>query len=185
MYNVQTKTHWLRYMAAALLTAISTHAGADQFGLQLGAGTGDRGIKKGDLGFVWDPNITWWDTGNWHFTALAEGHVAQWHTDEGNVNASITEFGLNPIVRFVKNGGDIRPYIEGGVGLRGLSHAVIATDYSLSTGFQFTEIAGVGLMFGQRGQYQLGYRFQHISNAEIKRPNPGVNFHEVYVQYNF
>jgi lipid A 3-O-deacylase len=185
MNNSRAKSRWLRCGLALALAAGPVTTYADQFGLQLGGGIAERGIKKGDLGVVWNPNITWWDTGNWHFALLGEFHLAQWHTSQGNINPNITEFGVNPLVRFVKNGGDIRPYIEAGAGVRGLSHAVIATDYSVATAFQFTEIAGVGIMFGQRQQYQLGYRFQHVSNAGIKEPNPGVNFHEIYAQYNF
>ncbi|MFP3708569.1 acyloxyacyl hydrolase [Paraburkholderia sp. SIMBA_009] len=33
--------------------------------------------------------------------------------------------------------------------------------------------------------YQAGLRVQHISNADIKTPNPGLDFSWVYVQYNF
>lgn len=43
----------------------------------------------------------------------------------------------------------------------------------------------VGAQFGNRQQYQAGLRFQHVSNAGIKDPNPGINFSQLYVQYNF
>jgi hypothetical protein len=32
---------------------------------------------------------------------------------------------------------------------------------------------------------QAGFRFQHLSNADIKRPNPGMNFSRIYFQYEF
>ena len=41
------------------------------------------------------------------------------------------------------------------------------------------------LQFGSHQQYEAGYRFQHISNGGIKEPNPGINFHQLYLQYNF
>jgi lipid A 3-O-deacylase len=46
-------------------------------------------------------------------------------------------------------------------------------------------MAGVGVQFGSRQQYLAGYRFQHISNGGIKEPNPGINFSQLYLQYNF
>lgn len=43
----------------------------------------------------------------------------------------------------------------------------------------------VGALFGEHQSYQAGLRFQHLSNAGLKHPNPGINFSQVYVQYNF
>jgi hypothetical protein len=57
-------------------------------------------------------------------------------------------------------------------------------DLHLFTAFQFANMAGVGVQFGGRQQYQAGYRFQHVSNGGIKEPNPGINFHQLYLQYN-
>jgi len=41
------------------------------------------------------------------------------------------------------------------------------------------------LGFGRHGQYELGYRYQHISNAGIKRPNDGLNLHMLRLGYSF
>jgi len=46
-------------------------------------------------------------------------------------------------------------------------------------------MVGIGAQFGAKQQYQAGYRFQHLSNASIKKPNPGINFNQIYLQYNF
>jgi lipid A 3-O-deacylase len=71
------------------------------------------------------------------------------------------------------------------VGVRLLSHPTIASDYTLSTAFQFADMVGVGAQFGSHQQYLAGFRFQHLSNADIKRPNPGIDFTQLYLQYNF
>jgi hypothetical protein len=55
----------------------------------------------------------------------------------------------------------------------------------MSTAFQFGSHIGLGYRFGAKRSYEIGYRFQHISNAGIKKPNPGINFHQVRVQYHF
>ena len=92
---------------------------------------------------------------------------------------------MTPVVRFIKDTGAVRPYIEAGAGVRGLSQSRINDGYDLSSALQFAEVVGVGAQFGSRQQYEVGLRFQHISNAGIKRPNPGINFSQLYLQYNF
>lgn len=171
---------------AALILALGMSAAANasgsEFGVRLTGGIGTHGVDKADLGLVWDPDITWWDTGSWHFALLGEAHVARWFAKDGR---DIYAAGVTPVVRFIKNSGSIRPYIEGGVGIRFLSHPTISDDYTLSTSFQFSDVIGVGAQFGGHQQYEVGYRFHHISNAGIKEPNPGINFNELYFQYNF
>jgi lipid A 3-O-deacylase len=175
----------LKCVVAAALLCASGLASADQFGVQIAGGLADHHVRKLDLGFVWDPNLTWWEIGGWHFALVGEAHAAWWHTDEGNVHDNIGEFGVTPVVRFIKSSGAIRPFIEAGVGVRILTHPRISSDYTLSTAFQFADMVGVGAQFGSHQQYQFGYRFQHVSNASIKEPNPGINFQQIYVQYNF
>lgn len=175
----------LKGALAAALAGMSGLAAADQYGIQVAGGVADHHVKKLDLGFAWDPNLTWWQMGDWHFALIGEAHVAWWHTNEGNVHDNIGEIGFTPIIRFIKGSGAIRPYIEAGAGVRLISHPRISSSYTLSSAFQFADMAGVGLQFGSHQQYQAGYRFQHISNASIKEPNPGINFNQVYLQYNF
>jgi lipid A 3-O-deacylase len=89
------------------------------------------------------------------------------------------------VIRFIKSSGLARPYIEVDAGIRLLSSTRISSDFSVGTAFQFADMAGVGLQFGSHQQYLAGYRFQHISNGGIKEPNPGINFSQLYLQYNF
>jgi hypothetical protein len=90
----------LNIVCATLRLGSSCLAAADQFGIQIAGGLGDRHVKKLDLGLVWDPNLTWWQIGDWHFALIGEAHVAWWHTDEGNVHENIGEIGVTPIIRF-------------------------------------------------------------------------------------
>lgn len=175
----------LHAMLAASLLGGSGAAFADRWGIQAGVGFSDRhGVDKADIGVVWDPGWNWWEVGGWHFAFVVEGHAGYWHTG-GNVHSSIGEFGVTPMFRFIKSSGQIRPFIEAGGGVRLLTHPTISDNFSLSTAFQFAPTGGVGVQFGQRQQYQVGYRFEHVSNAGIKEPNPGINFHQFYLQYNF
>jgi lipid A 3-O-deacylase len=175
----------LKGTAAVLLFGASGLALADQFGLQVGAGLGDRHVKKLDLSVVWDPGLNWWHIGDWHFSLIGEANASWWHTNEGDVHDNIGEFGVTPLIRFIKGSGLIRPYAELGAGIRLLTSPRLSSTFTLGTAFQFAEMAGVGFQFGGHQQYQAGYRFQHISDGGIKEPNPGINFHQLYLQYNF
>src|ERR1700761_3063753 len=134
MDNKKNAFHGLALKGAlvACLFGASGWASADQFGVQITGGVGDRHIKKLDLGLVWDPNLTWWYIGDWHFALIGEAHAAWWHTDEGNEHDNIGEFGVTPVVRFIKGTGAIRPFIEAGVGARGVTPPRISSTYTLS-----------------------------------------------------
>src|ERR1044072_1130826 len=112
---------WCAFIGAT--AAASRTAEADQFGVQLAGGVADHDVRKVDIGLVWDPGLRWWEIGGYHFTFLGEGHVACWGIREKPASHSnIWEFGVSPVLRFVKSSGWIRPYIEAGVGVRLLSH---------------------------------------------------------------
>mgnify|MGYP001550240072 CR=1 FL=1 len=189
------KSATLRGIVSALLLGAAAGASAQEtvaaassdhtFGAQIAVGVAQHKVKKVDLGFVWDPGLNFWHIGGWHFSLLGEAHLGYWHTDEGTFHNDVYEVGLTPMVRFIKDSGWIRPYLEAGAGVRVLSHPTITDSYTLSTAFQFSETAGVGAQFGSRQQYAAGVRFQHVSNGGIKEPNPGINFTQLYLQYNF
>jgi lipid A 3-O-deacylase len=46
-------------------------------------------------------------------------------------------------------------------------------------------VVGFGLGFGDKGQYEISYRLQHISNGGIKTPNQGMNLHLLRLGYSF
>jgi hypothetical protein len=168
------------------LAIASTVAKADTFGVQLAGGVADHDVKKADLGVVWDPNLTWWEIGGFHFTVVGEGHVAYWDIQESQKShPDILELGVTPVLRFIKSSGWFRPYVEGGIGIRFLSSVRETETRTFSSSFQFAEMVGVGAAFGDHQNYQAGFRFQHLSNGGIEHPNPGINFSQIYVQYNF
>jgi hypothetical protein len=46
---------------------------------------------------------------------------------------------------------------------------------NLGGDFQFTSSAALGTHFGRRRAWSAALRFQHMSNAGLNRPNPGLN----------
>jgi hypothetical protein len=88
-------------------------------------------------------------------------------------------------MRFIRSEGTTRPFVEAGLGVRLLSGPTISRTCTLSSALQFADMVGVGAQFGSHQQNQAGFRFQHLSNASIKDAEPGINFSQLYLQYNF
>lgn len=73
-------------------------------------------------------------------------------------------------------------YFELGVGPSLLSRAHFAGK-ALSTRFQFSSHIGAGFVVNDA--HRFGLRYTHVSNASIKRPNPGLDLFEVSYTYQF
>jgi hypothetical protein len=177
---------FLRRIVCSFVTVLACAAAParalDGMSLELGGGEGVDMIR---VGVQWDwrkPLLqfrSWqlggyWDVvgGYWRGHDVAQGE----HDDLWNI-------GVTPVLRLQPNG-LAGPYLEGGVGFHLLSHTSIEGRH-MSTAFQFGNHIGLGYRFGARGSYDVGYRFQHLSNASIKRPNRGINFHQIRLQYHY
>jgi len=129
----------------------------------------------------------WFTDGDWLVSGFWEASFANWqgHSDAGN-NRNISDFGLTPAFRFQqKNPSGWAPYVEGAIGFHLISPTQINTERRFSTAFQFGDHVGFGVRLGEHQQFDLGYRFQHVSNGGIKKPNSGINFNEVRFAYHF
>ena len=102
-------------------------------------------------------------------------------------NQTVTDIGITPVFHLEqKEGSGITPYLEAGVlGIHLISPTSIYSGRNFSTALQFGHILGFGVSLGERRQFDLGYRFQHLSNGNIKRPNNGVDFNQIHLAYRF
>ncbi len=115
---------------------------------------------------------------------LALGHWNP-HNPAGG-NHAVTDVGVTPVFRVTeRERSAIAPYAELAVGLHYISDHRIYTGRDMSTHFQFGDHAGVGVSFGEKQAFDLGLRLQHLSNAGLKNPNPGINFYQVRAAYHF
>jgi hypothetical protein len=131
-------------------------------------------------------NRTWFNDGAWFVGGYWEASLAYWDADD-NTNGSLYDLGITPILRLQRDAGLSRtmsPFSEIGVGGHLLSERRIG-DRDLSSKLQFAPHLGLGLGFGDKGRYELMYRYQHLSNANTKSPNQAINFHLVSFGYNF
>lgn len=90
--------------------------------------------------------------------------------------------GFTPVLRYQRDD-KLGWYVEGGIGANLFSELYDNNDDKLSTAFQFGDHLGIGYV--TPGKWDLALKFQHYSNASIKRPNSGVNLLIVSARYRF
>ena len=108
---------------------------------------------------------------DWHLAGYWDFSAAAWD----NAEESTADVGFAPVFRMERGAW----YVEGAFGFH-LVQTHISADRTFSTAFQFAEHVGAGL---RKGKYLYGLQAQHLSNGGIRRPNPGINFLIVKLQY--
>jgi opacity protein-like surface antigen len=94
--------------------------------------------------------------------------------------------GLSPLgfkVNFAQQSW-IQPFVAASVGFLYFQHDIPVPH---SSRFNFTPEIGLGVQFFLAPQraLTLGYKFHHISNANIGDSNPGMNSHVIYAGFSF
>ncbi len=165
----------------------NVHA-VDGMSVVYGSGEGGDNVDMARVGMQWNWDKTWFDEGSWELTGYWELDMGYWDGKDSTATtqSSLLDIGITPVFRFQKkaSGGSIQPYIEGGIGAHLLSDSRI-NDKDMSTSFQFGDHVGLGVVFGEKQEWDLSYRLQHFSNAGLDTPNPGINFHQLRVSYRF
>ena len=176
----------LLFPAALLGLFLAAPAGAvDAVSLEFGAG--EESAQRFGVGARWDWDSRWFTDGTWHLGGYWEAGASHWRGDESpDGNDSITEVGVTPVFRLQPHApsGGIRPYLELGIGAH-LFSARSLGDKEFGTALNFGSHLGAGVRFGAREQFELDYRFQHLSNAGLEDPNLGINFHLLRFTYRY
>jgi len=179
----------MRYAIAAAVLACSPAAFAvDGMSFEYGkSNSSNSDVKLYRAGVQWDWKKKWLDTGNWHVGGYWDLSLGYWDNNSAaKTNSSIADIGLTPVFRFQQSKyAGFSPYVEAGIGLHLLSATSVSPERRFGSSFQFGEHLGFGMRFGDKGRYDIGYRYQHLSNAGIKDPNQGINFHQLRLQYLF
>lgn len=132
-----------------------------------------------DLPWAWErPLLGGQLTGHW------DAHVAHWSTRQVGAprRESWTQAALVPTFRLRFNDGHSPWFMEGGIGVSWLDSAYRTARKTFSTRFNFTDHQGFGVTFGPNGAHEFMLILRHVSNAGIKKPNPGEDF--VQVRYS-
>jgi len=109
--------------------------------------------------------------GHWDVT------VSRWsfHAAPGR-SGRLLLLGGTPTLRLHPDGGRSAWFWEAGIGVTLANRRYVTRHKEFSSRFNFASHAGVGIHLGARRQHELLLQVQHVSNAGIKRPNPGENF---------
>lgn len=151
---------------------------------QLAYGKSNRAdVKKVGVIAGWHHGTPLWQGEQWRLALRHELELAYWRVPQAQ---DIIEGGYSPFLRLERpTGTSSLVFVEASIGVRLLSHTRVSPDHTLSSAFQFSDQLGAGFQWGPQGRSTLGVRFQHISNAGIKKPNPGINFTQVYYRHRF
>jgi hypothetical protein len=136
---------------------------------------------------LWSWDRQWFAEGDWVVTGFWEAALGSWRGKSvaGN-NQTVTDIGITPVFRLQqKQPGAFAPYVEGAIGFHLITPTFIYANRHFGSSFQFGDHLGLGVRFGNHQQFDVGYRYQHLSNGGIKQPNQGINFNQIRFTYHF
>lgn len=154
-------------------------------GVFVEAGAGDHRAGEATVGAIWP----WaWKKDFWggELTADTEAFISHWNARaaEGR-REGYTLLGLQPLLRYRFAQGRSPWFAEAGIGISVLDSRYDTPAKQQSTRFNFYDTIAVGRNFGGNNRHELSLRLTHISNADIKRPNPGEEFLALRYAYRF
>jgi lipid A 3-O-deacylase len=109
---------------------------------------------------------------------------AFWKGDEAGAR-NLWEVGFTPVFRLSVQ--RRQPFfLEGAIGATpAIRRPASSNRRGFGSSFNFGDYLGFGWMLWRQDRYELGYRFQHISNADMAEPNDGINLHQIRLGYNY
>ncbi len=160
--------------AGTAWSAIPDHAA----GLVVGGGVlGSHLSDRTYLGltYAFPLSADWLQDLAWGFKVHGEADLARWHGCTGADCGDVTDVGATSVFRTALScSPDVDWYLDLAVGAHLISRTRIASQV-YSTGFQFSEFMGTGLLFGEQRRYEVGARLMHESNGDWKTPNDGMD----------
>jgi hypothetical protein len=162
------------------LTAAASAMAVDGYLVEAG-GNGD--IQSLRVGMIRQWAGQWFAEGRWHLTGYWEGSAAVVNSNRAG-GKTVADLGFTPVFRFRPNAmGGSQPYWDVALGLHLLSDSKIDSRHDLGSAVQLAPLVGVGVTFGEKSQYDLGYRYQQLGNLGIKDPDDGLRLHQVRLTY--
>lgn len=162
----------------------------NQKGISIASGYGAAHIVPFRIGFQKTLNRDWHPKNAWPITGYVEGSLYDLKGQKGPKAGSHRQLcaaALALVFRFNREkpiASDLYPYIEIGVGGSWLTRQEIG-GRELGMHFQFEDRLGIGCRFGEKKQYDLGYKAVHFSNAYLGNSNHGINLHLMTLGYWF
>lgn len=179
---------YLTLIAATFVALCTTPAqavdlGIDSVSIEGGYSPNDNGdVGLARVGVQWDWGVKWFENSHMFLGGYWDAQAGYWHSS----NTDLGDFSITPVFRLQSSAtSGFVPYAEFAIGAHVLTDKNITQRRIFSTNFQFGDHVGAGFRFGDKAEYDIGYRYQHLSNGSIDSPNPGINFHELRLMYHF
>ena len=112
-------------------------------------------------------------------------YASRWSARGLGGDFNVTVLCITPSFRFTPDAGRSRWFLDAGIGATLSNHRFVTPEREFSTRFNFASHLGMGVMLGERRQHELQLRLEHVSNASIKKPNPGANFMQLRYVLHF
>lgn len=142
--------------------------------------------SRGGGALVWDWGVKWLPVGGWYLGGQWELSASYWDGDKGKTgNGSLGDFGITPVFRIQTDAPllGIYPFVEGAIGAHLFTNTTLG-DRRFGILYSFGDSLGGGIRFGDKGQYEINYRFQHLSHL-VGSPNNGINFQLIRFGYRW
>jgi lipid A 3-O-deacylase len=145
-------------------------------------------LHGGRLALDWDWSDPLLSGQRWQLTGAWQASVAYWQIHDKCTGCdTLFTLAAAPSIRwqYQPEATSWRPYIEASVGPALLSNDQLG-DRNLGDKWAFQDLLGTGVLFGKRQQFDLSWHYLHYSNANIIRPNRGIDVkYLVSLAYHF
>ncbi|MDE3009636.1 MAG: acyloxyacyl hydrolase [Pseudomonadota bacterium] len=170
--------------ALPITAALAAESARDGVAIEAGSGY-HVDMARLSLNREWERK--WFTDHSWVLGGYWDLSLGAWHAhNPAGGNHDVTDVGITPVWRVTeRERSAIAPYGELAVGAHYISEHRIYSGRDMSTHFQFGDHVGAGVSFGEQHAWDLGLRLQHMSNAGLKNPNPGINFYQIRAGYHF
>lgn len=163
-------------LAVAVATPAAAESSFRPTGAFLQTGiAGSANSATAGLTWRWDRQ---WALGSGVVSGYWAAAVSGWRYESygGVGHSTLGQVSFTPVIRYTAGGGQADWFIEGGIGATYMNRIYATNDKRFSTRFNFGDQIAIGAVFGPAREYEVSLRFEHFSNADIKRPNPGEDF---------
>lgn len=148
--------------------------------LSLLQGRQDDALSLSRIALRNEHSLPVWQNEAWRLQSAMEISYGYWQISQPYHPSHNQDIGLTPMFKWqAVNFPHL--YAEVGVGIHYLENVQVKTD-NKSTQFQFGDQLALGW---ENDQLRVGYRYLHISNANIEVPNPATDFHSLELGYRF
>jgi hypothetical protein len=163
---------------AALGAPVAAHAQSPDAtpALFVQAGSGEASVDMVGAGLRWP--LGWQrPAGGGVLSLQLQAFVSGWRTQPvvGDGHRDLVQLGAVPLLRWRGDAGRSPWFVEGGIGLSVLDRKLETPAKTFSTRWNFSDTLAVGYTWGDTRQHELSLRWQHTSNAGLRKPNPGLD----------